>query len=115
MLPIKMVVPYPNARCILLKMSANPIAGCEKFLPALFVPRAAKRVVVAQSPLGDRNRVVLQPDLAAVIEHRNTLGVAVSGIVRLSGKGHVVFAKFTAGCIGINFRHLIPERELAVR
>src|SRR5262249_35255181 len=73
-----------------------------------------KAVVISQSPLSDRDRVILQPDLAVIVEHGNSRAVVVPSIVSLLQKWHVIFAKFSGRCIGIYFRTVVPKSELAL-
>ena len=74
-------------------MSAEPIAGRYEFLFSFIAVTLAKQVVVAQSPLRNRNRVVLQSDFAAVVKQRNAGRIVRPSVIRFLGKQHVVFAE----------------------
>ena len=63
------------------------------FVTALLVLGAKKKIEVPQTPLRDCNRVVLQADVAVVVEQGNAGGVVGSGVAGLLEEGHVVFAE----------------------
>src|SRR5208282_756449 len=70
-------------------------------------------VVVPEAPLRNRDRVVLQADGAAVVEHGDTRSIVMPGVVCLLAKRHVVFAETICGSTRIGLWHLMPERQLA--
>src|ERR1700686_3205255 len=107
-------MPYPHPERVLLQMLAQPIASGKKFPLALFTSSLAREVVVAQSPLRNRDGVVLQADPAVVVEHRNASGIVIGGIIRFLAKQHVVFAKLMDARTRIGLRRLMPEGELAL-
>ena len=77
---------------ILFKVSDQPIGSFESLLPGRIVSRLAEDVVVCETPLGDRDWVVLQADDSAIVEHGDAGRVVVAGVVRLLAKLHVVLA-----------------------
>jgi len=96
-----------------------PVAVADYIRPEVDVFIQAENGVIGVGPLAapdraDSDLVDLHADAAAVIEHGNASGVMRPGVIGLLEKWHVVFAEFAAGCIGIKFRHFMPERELAV-
>src|SRR5271165_284472 len=121
---------------ILFEIGAEPVGRLERLLPARVVSRLAKPVVVRQSPLRDRDWVVLQSDGAVVVEHRNAAGAIVPGVFSFLAEPHVVLAEIVAQLIGefiartgegarrsiffagrkcarIDLRHLVPKGQLA--
>ena len=95
-------------------MAAQPVARREKSLSSFFTLSLAEEVVVAQTPLRNRDRVVLQADFAVVVEHWNTGRIVMPRIVRFLGKQHVVFAKLMDGRARIYPRRLVPKSKVTV-
>ncbi len=77
------MIPDGEALRVLLEVSAEPIGDYEEFSAALRIGSAPIQVVVSQPVLRDGNRVVLQADLAMIVELRNASGVVEALIVRL--------------------------------
>src|SRR5580704_19597760 len=94
-------------------MSTQPVAGGQELLPALWFLRTAIKVMVAQSPLRDGDRVILQTNFSVVVQHGNTGSVVDPVVVRFLGKQHVVFAEFGHGRRGIELRRVVPKSQLA--
>ena len=111
--PIEMMIPYPEAGRILLEMIAQPDRGFKEFIFAGGICAPARQIVISQSPLCDCNRVVLQSDAAAVIEHGDAICVVVTGIICLRFEAHVVLAQFAYSRVRVFLRDLVPERQLA--
>src|SRR5580692_12569794 len=99
-------------------MAAQPVTCREKSLSSFFTlfctSGLAEEVVVAQTPLRNRDRVVLQADFAVVVEHRNTGRIVMSWIVRFLGKQHVVFAKLMDACTRIHLSRFVPKSKVTV-
>ena len=95
-------------------MLAQPVACREKSLSSFFTLSVAEEVVVPQTPLRNRDRVVLQADFAVVVEHWNTGRIVMSRIVRFLGKQHVVFAKLMDARARIHPRRLVPKSKVAL-
>src|SRR5579872_28847 len=110
--PIEIVIPYPTSKRIPFQMSAKPITGRNEFLFTILTLAMATQVVVAQSPLRNRDRVMLQPDLAPVVKLRNSSRIVRPCIVRLLAKQHVVFAEPMKTSGRIYPRRLMPKTEM---
>lgn len=95
------------------EVGAEPVGGEEEFSAAVGGGGAAVKIVVSQAVLRDRNGVVLQADVAVIVELRNARGIVVTLIVGLLGEGHVVFAEFGGGGVGIFRGSFVPESEMA--
>src|ERR1700686_3879453 len=103
------MIPYPQPMRVWLEMFAEPVAGGQEFPFSCFTMSLAKEVVVAQSPLRNRDWVVLQSDLSVVVEQRNAREILRSLVIRLLGKQHVVFAKPMDTRVRICLRPVVPE------
>src|SRR5215831_11884558 len=108
------MVPNGESASIGFKMGAKPICNQKKFPTAIRITGAPPKVVVAQSVLGDCNRVVLQADLAVIVQLRNADGIVGSLIVGLLGEGHVIFPEFGDRCVGVFSRRLMPKGQVAL-
>src|SRR5580704_4171215 len=95
-------------------MPAQPVASGEESLSSFFILGLAENAVVAQAPLRNSDRVVLQADLAVVVEHRNTGRIVMSRIVSFLGKQHVVFAQLMDARARIRLRRVVPKSEVAL-
>src|ERR1700730_18345389 len=93
-------------------MSTQPIASRYEFLFPLIAVISAKKVVIAQSPLRNRDRVILQRDFAPVIKLRNSLLIVRPSVISLLGKQHVVFAEPRKTSRRIYPRRLVPKTEM---
>ena len=82
-LPFEAVGPHVQTGLVGLEIGEQPLAGAKKFFPAQFLSRAQPEVVIAEPPLRDRDRVVLETDVAAVVEHGHARLVVGTGIVGL--------------------------------
>src|SRR5579863_8008732 len=99
-------------------MSAEPVTGGEEsllaFISVAFALAVAEEVVVAQSPLRNRDRVVLQANRAVVVEQRNSQRIILTGIIRFLGEQHVVLPEPMNACARVGSRCVVPEGELAL-
>lgn len=80
----------------------------------LLLGSTTEKVVISEPPLRDSNRVVLQADAAAVIEHRNASGVMRPGVIGLLEKWHVVFAECASGGVRIYLGNIVPEIQMTI-
>ena len=112
--PIEVVVPDCESLRILLEVRDQPVGAYEEFLAARWIGAAAKEVVICQAILRDGNGVVLQADLAVVVELRNAGRIVMPLIVRLLGEQHVVLAEVAAVCMRIRCGSFVPEGQLAL-
>ncbi len=87
--------------------------GGQEFFFSADISRVAIEIEVAESPLRDRNRVVLQADAAVVVQHGNASGIVVAAIVRLFREEHVILAKFAGRRVEVRLRRFVPESEMA--
>src|ERR1700722_14635701 len=94
-------------------MRAKQIAGRHKLLFSLLALTLAKQVVIAQPPLRNRDRVILQGNFSPVVELRNSSRIVRPGVVRLLVKQHVVFAEPMKTRLGIYPRRVMPKTEMA--
>src|SRR5207245_9834651 len=78
----------------------------------LLLGSTTEKVVISEPPLRDSNRVVLQADAAAVIEHRNASGVMRPGVIGLLEKWHVVFAECASGGVRSYLGNIVPEIQM---
>ena len=88
------MVPDREPLRVLLEVRAEPVGDDKEFSAAFWVRAAAEEIVVSQSVLRDGDGVVLQADLAVIVELRNAAGIVEALIVGLLGEQHVVFAEF---------------------
>lgn len=104
-------------------MRAKPIAGRENFSPVLatlilgillLLPALTKQIVVSETPLRDGDGVILQADLASIIQHRNPGCIKVRGIAGLPRESHVILAQLADRRSRILLRRVVPEREVAI-
>src|SRR5438128_10207457 len=72
-----------------------------------------KQVVVSQSPLRDRDGVVLKSNLSAIVQHGNAIGVMVSCEERLLSETHVILAETIDRSIKVQLSRVMPKTELA--
>src|ERR1700704_449324 len=87
------MIPHPESVRVLFEVRAQPVSSFKSFLPAALVACFAEAVIVRQAPLRNRDRVVLQTDGTAIVEHRDAAGVVLSAIIGLFSKPHVVLAE----------------------
>ena len=106
--------PHPQALRILIQIRKQPIRTLHQPLTPHWVARSPQQVVISQPPLRNCNRVVLQTNPSVVIQHRNTVRVVMPRIIRLRRERHVIFAKLISPQITIDFRPLMPKRQLAL-
>src|SRR5581483_2709044 len=95
-------------------MCAQPVRRREKFLFSSGVVGSAEQVVITESPLCYRNRVVLTSDPAVIIQHRDPTRVIRSGILSLLCKRHVVLADFAARRVRVHHGTVVPKTQLAI-
>src|SRR3954464_3568790 len=108
-----MMVPHPEPARISLQVSHQPVGSLPEFSLVLRIFRSAEEVVISQSPLRNCDGVVLQSDLAVIIQHGNSHGIAGPLVASLLYKRHVVLAQFSDWGIPVHFRRLMPEGKLA--
>ena len=94
-------------------MSAKPIASRYKLLSSFLALTLAKPVVIAQSPLRNRDRVILQGNFAPVVKLRNSSRIVRPSVIRLLVKQHVVFAESMKIYLKIYPRGVMPKTEMA--
>src|ERR1700757_5005591 len=112
-----MVIPDPKAMQVLLQVVTKPVRRPEGFLGADWIATGAELVVISETPLRDRDGVVLESDGAAIVEHRDAVGVVVSGVIGLLAKQHVVLTDSAGvGLKGawIDGWRFVPEAQLAL-
>src|SRR5262249_15692828 len=95
-LPIEMMIPYPQANRILLQVVYQPVGDAEKLTAPFRVSSATKQIVIAKAVLGDSDRIVLEPYGAMIVEQRNTCGIIFTGVIGFCGKSHVVFTQLSS-------------------
>ena len=83
-LPVKVMVPDPDSMRVLLEIATSQSLAARNFFCALLTLVSRKQIVVPQSPLRDRDGVVLQADLAVIVEHGNTVRIVASCVVAFS-------------------------------
>src|SRR5580658_3911650 len=110
--PIEMVVPDGEPLQVLFEVGAEPVGSDEELSAALGIGGAAVEIVVAESVLRDGDGVVLQADVAMIVELRDTGGIVGALIVGLFGEQHVVLAQFGGGRVGIPGGSFVPEGEM---
>src|SRR5580704_10613376 len=88
-LPIEVVVPNPATMLVLLKVCSQPVGGLQSFLQTGSVRCLAEKIKVREPPLRDRNRVILQADCAAIVEHGYSGRIVGARVVGLLAKRHV--------------------------
>src|ERR1700758_2780351 len=71
-------------------------------------------VVMAQTPLRNSNRVVLQTDFAVIVEQGNAGGIMRAVIVGLFRKQHVISADCVRAGVWIELRCFVPKAQMAV-
>src|SRR5262249_19739931 len=102
-----------NAAVIRLEVVHEPVRGPEVALPWLALAGSPMQIEVAETPLRNRDRVVLAPDVPSVVEHRDAGPVEVGVVGRLLEKALVVLAaRLLEGAL-VDLRRLMPEGELA--
>ena len=94
-------------------MRAEPVGDNNEFSAAFWVGAAAEEIVVSQAVLRDGDGVVLQADLAVIVELRNAGGIIRALIVRLLGEQHVIFAELARSRVRILRGSFVPEGEVA--
>src|SRR5580700_862972 len=94
-------------------MSTQPIAGRYEFLLSLLTLLSAKKVVIAQPPLRNRDRVVLQTDSSAIVKLRNSRRIVRSSVISFLSKQHVVFAEPVKTNRRVYSGRLMPKTEMA--
>src|ERR1700687_4389488 len=107
------MIPDPEPLTILLEVRDQPIGSFERVFPTCRIVALAEEVIVRESPLRNRDRVVLKFDDPVVVDHGDTHSVVMPRIVSLLAKHHVVLAKSIGARTGVRFRGLVPEGELA--
>src|SRR5262245_52862847 len=111
--PVELVFPDRYAAIVWRQVRDQPVRRPAKLVMAIEGTRAAVEVEVSESPLRDRDRVVLLAHSAAVIEERDPVLVEMSRIVCLAEEAMVVFAAELPERAWVYDRSLVPERELA--
>ena len=111
--PVEMMIPYPHSKRVEFEVSTEPLASTEESVSSLVTLVLAKEIVVAQSPLRNSDWVVLEADLAVVVEQWDTGGIVCAQIIGFLGKRHVVFSEPMNVRVRICLRRLVPEGELA--
>src|ERR1051326_1952699 len=84
------MVPDGQAMSIRSQVGGQPVGNQEKLFAALGIGGAAPEIVVAQSKLRDGDGIVLQADLAVIVELRNAGWIVSAAVVGFLGEEHVV-------------------------
>src|SRR5579859_3215294 len=112
-LPVEVMVPDGQAVRIRFKVRGQPVGNQEKFLAAFWIGSAAPEVVVAQSKLRDGDGIVLQADVAVIVELRNAGWIVSAAVVSFLREEHIVLAEFAGSGVRIFGGSFVPEREMA--
>src|ERR1051326_2094950 len=107
------MVPDGQAMSIRLQVGGQPVGNQEKLFAALGIGGAAPEIVVAQSKLRDGDGIVLQADLAVIVELRNAGWIVSAAVVGFLGEEHVVLTEFPGSGVRIFGGSFVPEREMA--
>src|SRR5262249_3274863 len=113
--PVKVMVPNPEAVRVALKIRGEPVRCTDCSLCAELISRAGELVVIRQAPLGDGDGVVLLSDGPAIAEQWNAGRVVWAVVVGLFTEEHEVFAAI-GWCrerARVDCRRFVPESELA--
>jgi hypothetical protein len=113
-IPIKVMIPDRQSRGIRLEVLAKPIACQKKLAFSGRISGFSKEAQIPESPLCDRDGVVLNSNCTAIIQQRNTCRIVRSGIERFPGKSHVVLPETSRLRSWIDFSRIVPETELTV-
>src|SRR5262245_23626045 len=89
-LPVELVLPDRHSVAVRRELADEPVGRRERPLPSLRLPGADVEVEVAEPPLRDRGRIVLQADVTAVVEERDAFGIEMSRVVGLGEEALVV-------------------------
>src|ERR1051326_4525568 len=106
-------MPDVESMGIWFKMVAEPVGDEEEFLTAVGIGGAAEEIVVSQAVLRDGDGVVLQADVAVIVELGDTGGVVSAAVVGFLGEEHVVLAECCRAGVGIFGGSFVPESEMA--
>ena len=72
-----------------------------------------REIVIAQSPLGYGNGIVLRSNAAPVIEQRNATAIKGTVVCCLRFKAHVVLAQLVQRGVLVDRGSIVPELKLA--
>src|SRR5579863_1755855 len=98
---------------IIFQVGTEPFGGEEESLAAGGIGGAAEKIVVAQAVLRDRDGVVLQADVAVIVELRHSGGIVGALVVGFFGEEHVVLAQVGDSGVAIGGGSFVPEGEMA--
>ena len=109
-----MVFPNPNALGVLIEIGQQPVGTTDQLFPPCWVARTPEQVVIPKPPLCDGDRIVLEADLSAIVEHGDTVGVIMSRVVGFFRERHIIFVELIGPQVAIEGGRLVPKRELAL-
>src|SRR5581483_6751017 len=104
-----------DAAVVRLEIPKEPVGRAKVARRPLGLARPPMEVEVPEPPLRDRDRVVLEADVAPIVEQRNAGVVLVCVVVRLREEALVVLAAGLLEGVLVDLRRLVPERQLARR
>src|SRR5258708_506478 len=108
------MIPHRESLRVVLKVRGEPVGCYEEFSTPLWLGASPVEIVISQAILRDHDGVVLQADLAVIVELRHSGRIVMTLVVRLLGEQHVVFAQFPDRRIRIRGRSLVPKCEVAL-
>src|SRR5574337_705168 len=98
------MVPDRNPCCIHLEIRYQPVSRPQKLLAPLVCLVTSVKVVIPQSILGDRNRIVLLPDVPPIVQERDPRMIVRTSIIRLLAEVLVIPSQPDTECSIIELR-----------